>query len=141
MLNKKNIQQFIYKLFPTKKDPKLNPNIISQAIFETSSESILTIDHNNIIQSINNSLSEIFQYAPEELIGKNIHSILFSPLLKKDSFSSKDDSFINPLMASEFSIPYELFGKKKMGPNFLFLYLYEIYKSKTKNYFQGLYKI
>ncbi len=49
------------------------------AIIETAIDGIITIDSKGIIETINQSALNIFQYSKEELIGKNVKILMPSP--------------------------------------------------------------
>ncbi|MCP4906638.1 MAG: PAS domain S-box protein, partial [bacterium] len=50
-----------------------------RAIFETAVDGILTIDDRGIIESANRACLRMFGYAPEELVGRNVSSLMPEP--------------------------------------------------------------
>lgn len=50
-----------------------------KAIIETAIDGIITIDSHGLVESMNPSASKLFQYSPEEVIGRNISMLMPSP--------------------------------------------------------------
>ncbi len=87
-----------------------------QAIMMAAAEGIVTIDEKGAIESFNFAATEIFRYAPEEVIGTDV-SILFPSALQKD-----EDIFWNSLSshgeAARQASSHELPGRRKDGSTF-----------------------
>ena len=89
-----------------------------QAIIDTAIDGILTIDNRGIVESINIAAANLFQYNPEEVIGKNIRMLMPEP------HKSKHDTYIRRYQESRqpriIGIGREVQGLKKDGSIFPF---------------------
>ncbi len=52
---------------------------LSRAIVDAAPDGIVTINHQGTIESVNPAVSKIFDYSPNELIGKNVSSMMPEP--------------------------------------------------------------
>lgn len=88
----------------------------AQAILETTVDGIITVDENGLILSFNQSASRIFGYKEEEVVGKNVNTLIPEP------HHEHHDQFIQRYgeAADERVIGYrrELTGKRRDGTLF-----------------------
>ena len=68
---------------------KYRSEAFMQSVFNTAVDGIIIINHEGIIHTINPSVTRLFQYTSEELIGKNIHVLMPAP------HREKHDQYIN----------------------------------------------
>lgn len=54
-------------------------NLRLQAVIETAIDSIILIDNKGLIELVNPAAAELFGYAPEEMLGKNVKMLMGSP--------------------------------------------------------------
>lgn len=69
------LQQKLQELASSKRE-LLNREAKLNSIFNAAVEGIVTIDEQGVIESVNASLTEIFGYEKEELIGRNIKKLM-----------------------------------------------------------------
>lgn len=86
------------------------------AVFETVVDGIVTIEGNGVIRTVNQAVSKIFGYEPDELIGKNVS------MLMPSSHAARHDSYIRNFNetgdAKIIGIGRELEAVKKNGDTF-----------------------
>lgn len=88
------------------------------AIIQNAIDGIITIDEYGIIESINPSASKLFQYLPEEVIGKNVSTLMPSP------DRERHDTYLENYRSS--GVPHiigygrDVLGRKKDGNVFPF---------------------
>jgi PAS domain S-box-containing protein len=70
-----------------------------QAILSTAAEGIITIDQRGVIESLNAAAESMFGYAPSELVGQNVKTLMPSP------FHEKHDGYL---------VDYARTGEKKI---------------------------
>ncbi len=87
-----------------------------QAIMMAAAEGIVTIDEKGSIESFNSAATEIFRYAPEEVIGLDV-SILFPDALRNDE-DVFWDSIPSHGKAGRRASCHELQGRRKDGSAF-----------------------
>jgi len=89
-----------------------------QAIIQNAIDGIITIDDRGIVETINPSACALFQYTPEEVVGKNIAMLMPQP------YKQEHDSYINRYQhtghAHIIGIGREVTGLKKDGTTFPF---------------------
>ena len=89
-----------------------------QAIIDTAIDGIITINTDGIVESINKSAASLFQYQPDEVIGKNIHHLMPEP------YRSEHDHYLDRYHKTRepriIGIGREVQGKKKDGSIFPF---------------------
>lgn len=89
-----------------------------RAIIETAIDGIITIDQKGIIETINPAAAKIFEYAPLEVIGKNINILMPEP------DKSRHDEYISNYQRTGekkiIGIGREVLGRKKSGNVFPF---------------------
>ncbi len=89
-----------------------------RAIFENVSEGIITIDENGIVESVNPSAANLFGYAKEEIIGRNVSMLMPEP------YRSEHDQYLENYKqtgeAKIIGIGREILGLKKDGTIFPF---------------------
>ncbi len=89
-----------------------------QAIIDTAIDGIITIDARGIIESVNNSAADLFQYSKDELIGNNISMMMPSPDRENhDSYIERYQKTRKPRIVG---IGREVTGMKKDGTLFPF---------------------
>src|SRR4051794_30544373 len=90
-----------------------------RAIIDTAIDGIITIDERGIIETLNPAAAKIFEYEPDEVIGKNIKVLMPEP------DRSKHDEYIENYQRTGvkkiIGIGREVLGKKKSGAVFPFL--------------------
>ncbi|MBC7451978.1 MAG: PAS domain-containing sensor histidine kinase, partial [Cytophagales bacterium] len=90
-----------------------------RAIIETAIDGIITIDQKGIIETLNPAAAALFEYAPAEVIGKNIHVLMPEP------DHSRHDAYIQNYQRTGvkkiIGIGREVMGRKKSGTVFPFL--------------------
>ncbi len=60
---------------------------LTQSILDTAVDAVITIDHMGQIQSANRATTEMFGYAEEELLGRNVRSLMPDPYRREhDSY-------------------------------------------------------
>src|SRR4051794_8020564 len=50
-----------------------------QALFESAADGMIATDHRGRIRMANPAAHRLFGYAPDEILGRNINSLIFSP--------------------------------------------------------------
>ena len=89
-----------------------------KAIIDTAIDGIITIDQFGHVESINNSAAKMFNYKPEEVVGKNISMLMPEP------HQSSHDGYIQRYLDTKkpriIGIGREVPGKKKSGKIFPF---------------------
>jgi len=92
--------------------------VLLKAIIETAIDGIITIDEHGIIESINPSACKLFQYSPEEVIGRNVSMLMPPP------DSERHDEYIHRYQhtgkAHIIGIGREVLGLRKNGTVFPF---------------------
>jgi PAS domain S-box-containing protein len=94
-----------------------NANLL-KAIIENAIDGIITIDDKGIIESINPSACKLFQYAPEEVVGKNVSMLMPQP--DKDQHDEYIHRYQRTGEAHIIGIGREVKGQKKDGTVFPF---------------------
>ena len=84
-----------------------NAEALTRNILETAADGIITFDEHGIIESLNNSVENIFGFSTNELIGQNIEMLI--PKLRRDEHQ---DHFSNHLLTSD-SVSLETPGQRK----------------------------
>ncbi len=89
-----------------------------KAIIDTAIDGIITIDHKGIVETMNASAAALFDYKPEEVIGKNINTLMPEPdHSEHDGYISK---YLKTKKAHIIGVGREVLGKKKNGLTFPF---------------------
>ena len=87
-----------------------------KALIESAIDGIITIDDKGIIETINPAAAQLFLYAPEEVIGKNIKTLMPNP------YRAEHDGYIQNYKRSRnpkiIGIGREVTGQKKDGKTF-----------------------
>ena len=98
-------------------ESKLKKNMaISQAIFDTSIDAMITINKTGIIETINRSTIQMFGYQEEELIGENVKILMPFP-----HNENHDNYILNYLKTGKkkiIGLGREVQGRKKNGTIF-----------------------
>ncbi|UIR56603.1 PAS domain-containing sensor histidine kinase [Sphingobacterium sp. SRCM116780] len=106
-----------------------------EAIIDHAIDGIITIDNRGYVESINPAASNLFGYAPEEVIGNNIS------MLMPDPDHSRHDSYIDNYKKTGkkkiIGIGREVLGKKKDGSTFPFRLAVSEVWYRDKNIFTG----
>lgn len=92
--------------------------VLLKAIIDHAIDGLITIDDSGVVESINPSACRLFDYDPEEVIGRNI-----SMLMPQPDRSYHDRYLFNYKKTGEASIigiGRELIGMKKNGSYFPF---------------------
>jgi len=92
--------------------------LLLQSIIDTAIDGIITINTKGIIEQINKSAAELFQYAQEEVIGNNVKMLMPNPY--KAEHDSYVGNYIRTRKAKIIGIGREVPGRKKDGTTFPF---------------------
>lgn len=104
-----------------------------KAIIDHAIDGIITIDHVGTIETINPSACQLFEYEPEELIGKNI-SILM-PAQEREQHDGYLDHYHQTSQKTVMGTGREVMGLRKLGEVFPFrLGISEVQLSGRKIY-------
>lgn len=90
-----------------------------QAIIDAAIDGIITIEKNGTIETVNPAAAKIFEYTPEEIIGKDISTLMPEP--DQSNHNRYIENFHNTGIAKIIGIGRELQGLKKSGKTFPFL--------------------
>ena len=87
-----------------------------KAVFDTAIDGIITIDSQGIVEMVNTSAADLFNYNPDEIIGKNIKMLMPQPY--KDAHDEYIDHYNKTKEARIIGIGREVKGRKKNGDIF-----------------------
>ncbi len=89
-----------------------------QAIIDTAIDGIITINDKGIVETVNNSAAQLFQYAPHEIIGHNIKMLMPQPYrAEHDDYISRYNRTKKPKIIG---IGRDVIGRTKSGGHFPF---------------------
>ena len=97
-----------------KQQTELSPRL--EAIIETATDGIITIDQFGIIESANSAVSKMFGYSREELLGNNISLLMPDPYRQEHDYYL--EKYARTKHAKIIGIGREVEGKKKSGELF-----------------------
>lgn len=107
-----------------------------QAIIDSAIDGIITINEKGVIETVNPAAAQIFEYTPEELIGKNVNILMPEP------DHSNHDQYMQNYKGSGIKkiigIGREVIGKKKSGKLFPFLLGISEIKLEEKTIYSGI---
>ncbi len=107
-----------------------------KAIIENAIDGIITINERGIIETVNPSAARIFDYHPEEIIGRNIS------LLMPEPDKSNHDQYLKNYQSTGIKkiigIGREVLGQKKNGQTFPFLLSISEVKLTDKIIYTGI---
>ena len=107
-----------------------------KAVFEDAIDGIITIDEKGNIESINPAAARLFDYLPDEVIGRNVNMLMPEP------YHSQHDGYLNNYHTSGnkkiIGIGREVIGKKKDGSTFPFFLSVSEIQLKTKKIYTGI---
>ncbi|HLL54418.1 MAG TPA: PAS domain S-box protein, partial [Myxococcaceae bacterium] len=87
-----------------------------RAVLDTAVDGIITIDERGIIQTVNAATVQLFQYAPEELIGQNVKVLMPEPYRREhDSYMAR---YRDTGVPRVIGIGREVLGQRKDGSVF-----------------------
>ncbi|WP_242929219.1 sensor histidine kinase [Pontibacter vulgaris] len=107
-----------------------------KAIIDTAIDGIITIDTRGIVESVNPAAARIFDYDPEEIIGRNV-----SMLMPEPDHSQHDqyiDNYMRTGKAQIIGKGREVLGRKKDGSVFPFLLSISEVRLQDKLIFTGI---
>ncbi len=89
-----------------------------QAIIDTAIDGIITINDKGIVETVNNSAAQLFQYPPREIIGHNIKMLMPQPYrAEHDDYISRYNRTKKPKIIG---IGRDVIGRTKSGGHFPF---------------------
>ena len=108
-----------------------------RAIFNNAVDGMIVINNRGIIQTINNSVSNMFQFSNEEMIGKNISMLMPEPdHSKHDGYLKKHNETGEKKIIG---IGREVIGKRKDGTTFpFFLSICDVETENGEKLFAGV---
>lgn len=86
------------------------------AVINSAVDGIITINKRGIIQTVNAAVTRLFQYKPEEIIGKNIKILM--PERRSREHDGYMDNYHRTGKKKIIGLGREVFGKKKDGSEF-----------------------
>lgn len=90
-----------------------------RAIIDTAIDGIITIDQRGIIETLNPAAASIFEYEPNEVIGKNISILMPEP--DRSHHNEYIHNYQRTGVKKIIGIGREVLGRKKSGTTFPFL--------------------
>ncbi len=106
------------------------------ALLESAVDAIITIDRNGIIEAINPAAARLFQYTPEEFIGRNVSFLMPEP------DRSRHDAYIDRYVATNepriIGIGREVTGRRKDGTTFPMHLSVSEFKIDGETFFTGI---
>lgn len=91
-----------------------------QSILDNAAESIITIDSNGYMENFNKAASQLFQYQPEEVIGKQF-SMLFPDNKSPAVLHTADNLVQTSVMDESPNNDWEVIGQRRDGSQFYLL--------------------
>ncbi len=111
-------------------------SLLLKAFFEEAIDGIITINERGIVESINPAAARMFDYFPEEIIGKNIKVLMPEP------YHGEHDGYLNNYKnTGERKIigkGRKVMGRKKDGSTFPFFLSISEVKLKDRRVFAGV---
>jgi PAS domain S-box-containing protein len=89
-----------------------------QAVIDTALDGIIIIDSDGVIEEINQSALNLFEYTKSEVMGNNVHMLMPSP--DRERHSGYIDNYITTRIPKIIGIGREVMGLKKNGSEFPF---------------------
>lgn len=107
-----------------------------RAIVDTAIDGIITIDQRGIIETVNPAAGKIFEYDPEEIIGKNISVLMPEP--DRSAHDGYMENYHRTGVKKIIGIGREVLGLKKSGKTFPFLLSVSEVKLQDKVIYTGI---
>lgn len=107
-----------------------------KAVIDTAIDGIITIDDRGLVESINPAAAKLFEYEPEEVIGKNVKMLMPSP------YQEQHDGYIHQYQTTRkpriIGIGREVMGMRKSGATFPMRLAVGEVKLQGKTIFTGI---
>lgn len=88
----------------------------NRAIVETAVDAVITIDSRGIVRTVNSSMTRLFGYGPDEIIGKNVNLLMPSP--HHENHDNYIHNYIGSGQRKIIGIGREVTGRRKDGSIF-----------------------
>lgn len=107
-----------------------------EAILLSAADAIITIDSDGLIETVNPAAEKLFQYAHDELIGRNIKSLMPEP------YHSEHDGYLQQYLSTGIpkiiGLGREVVGQRKDGTTFPMHLSVSEFETGGSRYFTGI---
>jgi PAS domain S-box-containing protein len=108
----------------------------SRAVLNTAVDSIITIDHQCLIRSVNPATERMFGYATQELLGTNIRVLMPEP--DRSQHDTYVANYIKSRKPSIIGVGRRVIGRRKDGSEFPVHLAVSEFAERGKQYFTGI---